>query len=97
MDKEILKRRMEELGLKPWQLTKIFSRIRAEKAGEIDDPRRYSNTLSKAMESPEKSSLQTIEALVEALDGKLLIVWNKREEVLIKQEIVDMEGKILED
>jgi hypothetical protein len=97
VDKEILKRRMEVLGLKPWQITKIYSRIRAQRYGDLDDPRRYSNTINKAMENPDKSSIQTIQALVEALDGELVIRWNKREEVLIKQEIVDMGGKILED
>jgi hypothetical protein len=97
VDKEILKKRMEVLGLKPWQITKIYSRIRAQRYGDLDDPRRYSNTINKAIENPDKSSIQTIQALVEALDGELVIRWNKREQVLVTQENIDMEGNLLEE
>lgn len=98
VDKEILENRLRELGMNHYQLTKVFTQIRSAKSGiEETDPRRYWGTVSKAMKKPEKSSIETIEALIQALDGKLVIVWNKREQVLVKQEFVDMQGNLLEE
>ena len=45
--------------------------------------KRYEGTIKRALENPNKSSSQVIEALIKALDGEQIVRWNTREEVVV--------------
>jgi len=82
MKKEILQDRLEQLGWSRYRLTQEYCRVR----GEPTDPstvKRYEGTIKRALENPNKSSSQVIEALIKALDGEQIVRWNTREEVVV--------------
>lgn len=82
MKKEILQERLEQLGWSRYRLTQEYCRVR----GEPTDPptvKRYEGTIKRALENPNKSSSQVIEALIKALDGEQIVRWNTREEVVV--------------
>jgi hypothetical protein len=55
-------------------LAKQYSENKA-KDGDASPATRYHSAISKAMENPAKSKLETVEGIVEALNGELKIVW----------------------
>ncbi|QSJ16144.1 RNA-directed DNA polymerase [Nostoc sp. UHCC 0702] len=55
-------------------MAKQYSENKA-KDGDASPATRYHSAISKAMENPAKSKLETIEGIVEALNGELRIIW----------------------
>ena len=74
ISKEDLEQRLEDLGWTLYKLAKQFSEMRAVD-GEVSPATRYHSAIGKAMENPAKSRLETIEGIVQALNGELTIVW----------------------
>jgi hypothetical protein len=72
--KEYLEQRLEQLGWTLYKLAKQYSENKA-KDGDASPATRYHSAISKAMENPAKSKLETVEGIVEALNGELKIVW----------------------
>lgn len=72
--KEYLEQRLEQLGWTLYKLAKQYSENKA-KDGDASPATRYHSAIGKAMENPAKSKLETVEGIVEALNGELRIVW----------------------
>lgn len=72
--KEYLEQRLEQLGWTLYRLAKQYSENKAED-GDASPVTRYHSAISKAMENPAKSKLETVEGIVDALNGELRIVW----------------------
>ena len=81
--KEDLEQRLEDLGWTLYKLAKQFSEMRAVD-GEVSPATRYHSAIGKAMENPAKSKLETIEGIVQALNGELTIVWEPGRVVTIR-------------
>lgn len=81
--KEDLEQRLEDLGWTLYKLAKQFSEMRAVD-GEVSPATRYHSAIGKAMENPAKSKLETIEGIVQALNGELTIVWELGRVVTIR-------------
>ncbi|MCM1984438.1 hypothetical protein [Lyngbya confervoides] len=82
MQKIILQQRLKAMGLNKFQLAKLIAGIRERKDGKEYDPRSLSSAIRQALEQPGRSRLETIEEIVEALDGELVIRWKKYERVV---------------
>ena len=72
-----LDKRLKQLGWRVFYLAKLVSAIRA-KRGTITTASRVNSTIAKAIDNPAKSSLETLEDIVEALGGEINIVWDNR-------------------
>lgn len=71
-DKNTLNNRLEELGVTLYQIAKRYSEI----LGEDSPATRYHSAISKAFENSENSKLKTVETIVQALGGKIVIEWD---------------------
>ena len=87
MRKEILQDRLKQLGWSRYRLTQEYCRVRGE-ATTAESVKRYEGTVKRALENPNRSSTEVIEALVKALDGEQVIKWNNREEIVTGQDEV---------
>lgn len=70
-----IEKRLEGLGWTLYKLAKSFALLKAN-GGEVSPVTRYHNAIGKAMENPAKSRLETIEGIIEALGGKIEVVWD---------------------
>ncbi len=91
VNKKILQDRLKALNWTPYRLAKQYGRFRTGEPEENIDPKRFDKTVKKILNNPDVSSLTTLEALVKAMDGKLVIIWNTREEVVTGQKMVELD------
>lgn len=83
MDKRILIERLRDLNWTTYRLAQEVSRVRTEIFGdEVKNPRSLISSLDKALENPDASSMKTIEAMVKAMGGELLIRWPETKTVV---------------
>lgn len=89
MDKRVLKDRLEQLDWTTYKLAQEVGKVRNEVYGDtIENPRTLINGLDKALENPDASSLKTIEAVIRAMGGELVIRWTETETVVTGQREV---------
>lgn len=81
--KEDLEQRLKDLGWTLYKLAKQFSEMRTVN-GDVSPATRYHTAIGKAMENPAKSKLETIEGIVQALNGELTIAWEPGKVVKIR-------------
>lgn len=81
--KEDLEQRLKDLGWTLYKLAKQFSILRAAD-GDVSPATRYQTAIGKAMENPAKSKLETIEGIIQALNGELTIFWEPEQVVTIQ-------------
>jgi len=81
--KEHLEQRLEQLGWTLYRLAKQYSENKA-KDGTASPATRYHSAIGKAMENPARSKLETIEGIIEALDGELRIVWEPERTITLQ-------------
>lgn len=81
MRKEILEDRLQELGWSAYRVAKEIARLKGEE-DQISRPTRYATAVRQALENPDNSSFRTIESLIAAMGGQLIIRWEQREEVV---------------
>lgn len=74
--KRLIEKRLENKEMNIYKLAKIIMEKRELKGS----PSRLHSTIGKAKNEPEKSRLQTIIDIVEALGGKLTIQWDNEKE-----------------
>ncbi|MEO0686313.1 MAG: RAMP superfamily CRISPR-associated protein, partial [Cyanobacteria bacterium J06649_11] len=79
MDKKILQERLKKLNWTPYRLAKEVCALKAE-GGKIPPVTQYQSAVSRAVSEPKKSKLETIEELIKALGGTLIIKWNDEPE-----------------
>ena|GEM_PF-2669046 len=91
VNKKILQDRLKALNLTTYKLAKRYGKIRTGEPEENIDPRRFDRTVKQALNNPDASSLKTLEALIKAMGGKLMISWDIHEEVVTGQKIVDFD------
>ncbi|MFB8789324.1 MAG: reverse transcriptase domain-containing protein [Potamolinea sp.] len=89
--KEDLEQRLKDLGWTLYKLAKQFSILRAAD-GDVSPATRYQTAIGKAMENPRSSKLETIEGIIQALNGKLTIVWEPEQVVTIQLDAQLMEA-----
>lgn len=83
MDKAVLQDRLQELGWSTYKLAQEVGKIRSEVWGdEIKNPRSLVSALDKALENPDVSSVKTIEAMVRAMGGEMVIRWTETETIV---------------
>jgi len=85
VQKEDFEQRLEELNWTLYRLAKEFAEYRAVE-GDVSPASRYHSSISKAIENPSKSRLETIEDIVQVLNGKLTILWEPGKVVTIRLE-----------
>ena len=91
MKKEILADRLKELRWSAYKLAQEVSRLRAEEEGEEKKVTSFVSSVRQALEKPDNSSLKTIETLIKALDGELIIRWKEKKEIVIGEREVRVE------
>ncbi|MGA9380684.1 MAG: reverse transcriptase domain-containing protein [Phormidium sp.] len=105
IQKEDFEQRLKDLGCSRYTLAKIFSEYRAA-GGDVSPASRYHSSISKAIENPGKSRLETIEDIVQVLNGELTILWEPGKIVTVRLEDetiealkqrADNEGKTIND
>ncbi|WP_257236123.1 hypothetical protein [Nostoc sp. 'Peltigera malacea cyanobiont' DB3992] len=89
--KEDFDQRLKELDWTLYRLAKEFAEYRAV-GGDISPASRYHSSISKAIESPGKSRLETIEDIVQVLNGELTILWEAEKVVTIRLEDETLEA-----
>ncbi len=82
MRKEIFGDRLEELGWTAYRLAQEVARLRSEEEGAQKKVTSFVSSVRQALDTPDTSSLKTIETLIKALDGELVIRWKERTEVI---------------
>lgn len=92
MQKEILQQRLDQMGLNKFQLAKKIAKIRKAITGKDVNPRSLSSAIRQALEQPGRSRLETIEQIVEALDGEIVIRWKKYERVVSGYEEISLDA-----
>lgn len=85
IQKKDFEQRLKELDWTLYRLAKEFAEYRAA-GGDISPASRYHSSISKAIESPGKSKLETIEDIVQVLNGELTILWEAGKVVTIRLE-----------
>ena len=91
MQKEDFEHRLNNLNWTLYRLAKEFAKYRAA-GGDISPASRYHSSISKAIENPGKSRLETIEDVVQVLNGELTIVWEAEKVVTIRLEEETLEA-----
>lgn len=93
ISKKDIEQRLQELGWTLYKLAKDFAELRSNRAGEKETPpaSRYHTSLGKAIDNPGTSKLETIEDIVQVLNGKLTILWEPGRVITIRleNEIID--------
>ena len=88
MKKEILDERLKELNLNAYKLAQKFTAVRSEEEGEEKKVSSFVTSVRQALARPERSSLRTIETIIKALDGELVIRWKEKKEVITGEKEV---------
>lgn len=88
ISKKDIEQRLQELDWTLYRLAKEFAELRADRAGEKETPpaSRYHTSLGKAIDNPGTSKLETIEDIVQVLNGELTILWESGKVVTIRLE-----------
>ncbi|MDP5338823.1 MAG: hypothetical protein NWQ28_09650, partial [Nodularia sp. (in: cyanobacteria)] len=83
-----IEQRLQELDWTLYRLAKEFAELRANRAGEKEVPpaSRYHTSLGKAIDNPGTSKLETIQDIVQVLNGELTILWEPGRVVTIRLE-----------
>lgn len=91
MRKEILENRLTELGWSPYKLAQEVTKLRSEEEGEEKKVSNFVSLVRNALNKPDNSSLKTIETLIKALDGEIIIRWKQKKEVVTgeREERID--------
>lgn len=84
LDKEKLNNRLQIRYKSLYELAKQYAKIRDRLDGEASPPTHYHSTISRAIENPGRSKLETIEGIVEALDGELRIIWEPEKTITLQ-------------
>ncbi len=82
MKKEILEERLKELDWTAYKLAQEFTRVRNEEEGLDKKPTSFATSVRQALAKPENSSLKTIETIIKALDGEIVIRWKQKTEIV---------------
>ncbi len=91
MKKEILEERLKELRWSAYKLAQEVSRLRSQEEGEEKKVTSFVSSVRQALEKPDNSSLKTIETLIKALDGELIIRWKEKKEIVTGEREVRVE------
>ncbi|MBW4598511.1 MAG: RNA-directed DNA polymerase [Calothrix sp. FI2-JRJ7] len=92
--KEDLEQRLKELGWTQYKLAKQYSENKTN-SGDASPATRYHSAIGKALENPAKSKLETIEGIVQALNGELRILWEP-ERVITLQPLDELRAALEE-
>ena len=84
MDSRVLQKRLDELGWTSYRLATELDKLRGEKKGGAN----YASTVKKGLNNPDACMAKTLEDLVKAMGGELIIRWQKTEEVVVDPEEV---------
>lgn len=82
MRKEILENRLNELGWSAYKLAQMVTLLRSQEEKEEKKVSNFVSLVRNALSKPDNSSLKTIETLVKALDGEIIIRWKQKKEVV---------------
>ncbi len=82
MRKEILVNRLNELGWSAYKLAQMVTLLRSQEEKEEKKVSNFVSLVRNALNKPDNSSLKTIETLVKALDGEIIIRWKQKKEVV---------------
>ncbi|AFZ43842.1 hypothetical protein PCC7418_1663 [Halothece sp. PCC 7418] len=77
--------RLEGLNWTLYRLAKEMAEYRSQ-GEEVSPASRYHSSIGKAIENPRKSRLETIEDIVQVLNGELRIIWESDQVVTIRLE-----------
>ncbi len=91
MKKEILDERLKELDWTAYKLAQEFTTVRAKEEGVDKKVASFVTSVRQALARPERSSLRTIETIIKALDGELVIRWKQKKEVVTGEKEVIVE------
>lgn len=91
MKKEILEDRLKELGWSAYKLAQEVSRLRSQEEEREKKVTSFVSSVRQALDKPDNSSLKTIETLIKALDGELIIRWKEKKEVVTGEREVRIE------
>jgi len=91
MKKEILDERLKELGWSAYRLAQEVSKLRSQEEEQEKKVTSFVSSVRQALEKPDNSSLKTIETLIKALDGEIIIRWKERKEIVIGEREVKIE------
>ncbi|MEB3149880.1 MAG: reverse transcriptase domain-containing protein [Sphaerospermopsis sp.] len=89
--KEDFEQRLKNLDWTLYKLAKEFAEYRATE-GDVSPASRYHSSIGKAIENPGKSRLETIEDIVQVLNGELTILWDAKKVVTIRLEDETLEA-----
>ncbi|MDB9489837.1 RNA-directed DNA polymerase [Dolichospermum circinale CS-534/05] len=89
--KEDFEQRLKDLDWTLYKLAKEFAEYRAT-GGDVSPASRYHSSIGKAIENPGKSRLETIEDIVQVLNGELTILWDAGKVVTIRLENETLEA-----
>lgn len=73
--KEVISKRLEQLGIEPNELVARYCEVRKTKGDETATPRTRRTMIYKILKGEAAPALETFQDIVEALDGKVQIRW----------------------
>ena len=82
MMKDLLQRRLEELGITQAELARRIAKKRQEPGKDID-PNHLQSAISNAIKDPSSRRYSAILELIEAMDGEVVIRWKNYDEVKV--------------
>jgi len=85
IQKDDFEHRLKDLDWTLYRLAKEFAEYRAT-SGDVSPASRYHSSIGKAIENPGKSRLETIEDIIQVLNGELTILWEAEKVVTIRLE-----------
>lgn len=97
MDMRLIKQRMEELGLDFAALNKKYCELRRQKGDANATPNRRRGMLARIFNEESDPSLQTLQDLIEVLEGEIVIRWVKTQEVPVSSLLKESLGESNDD
>lgn len=91
IQKDDFDQRLKDLDWTLYRLAKEFAEYRAT-GGDVSPASRFHSSIGKAIENPGKSKLETIEDIVQVLNGELTILWEAGKVVTIRLEDETLEA-----
>ncbi|MFP4007005.1 MAG: hypothetical protein ACLFV6_03220, partial [Spirulinaceae cyanobacterium] len=82
---EDFEQRLKALDWTLYRLAKEFAEYRAE-GEKVSPASRYHSSIGRAIENPATSRLETIEDIVQVLNGQLTIIWEPEKVVTLRLE-----------
>jgi hypothetical protein len=94
ISKKDIEQRLQDLDWTLYRLAKEFAELRANRTGakEVPPASRYHTSLGKAIDNPGASKLETIEDIVQVLNGEFTILWEAGKVVTIRLEDETLEA-----